>query len=299
MKVGFIGLGNMGEPAAFLLLNKGYSLTVHDLDRARGDRLVEAGAIWGESPAAVAAACDSIVTSLPGPPEVRAVVEGPNGIFEGAIAGAVWIDMSTSDRGQMRALAERLAEREVKVLEATATGGVQNAWAGHVTLFVGGEPAVFEAQQPLLEAIADRIFYMGPLGAATVTKLITNMMCFVNQTALAEGLMLGARAGLELGALLEAILASYAGSFVAEVDGPQILDGSYDRSFNIGLVVKDATLGMALAREVGAPMEVTALVADIMARAKDRYGERAGALKQAKLLEDDTGVSLRAPWPKA
>jgi len=196
------------------------------------------------------------------------VVEGPDGLVHGLRRGSAWIDMSTSDVHQMARMAERLRGMGVAVLEATATGGVQNAREGRVTLFVGGRRTDFDVYRPVLEGIANRIFYMGELGRATITKLITNMMCFVHQSALAEGLILGAQAGIDSSALLEAIQASYAGSFVAEVDGPQILDGSYDRTFTIGLVAKDMTLGLALANEFEVPT-------DVMPRRPDWFSRRA------------------------
>jgi 3-hydroxyisobutyrate dehydrogenase len=297
-KVGFIGLGNMGEPAAANLLRKGFPLVVHDLQPARGRRLMNAGAVWADNPSKLAAVSDVVITSLPGPAQVAAVVEGCDGLVQGLRQGSTWIDMSTSDMHQMNRFAVRLGEMGVDVLEATATGGVQNAREGRITLFIGGPPTVFEANRTVLEGIGDRVLYMGELGRATITKLITNMMCFVNQAALAEGLMLGASAGLNLVSLLEAIQASYASSFSADVDGPQILDGSYDHTFTIGLVEKDMRLGLALAAEVAVPMEITAAVSRVVQAAKDRYGPEAGALSGARLLEERTGRALRADWPR-
>jgi 3-hydroxyisobutyrate dehydrogenase len=298
MTVGFIGLGHMGEPSAFNLLNKGIDLIVYDRRREAADRLVAAGATWAGSIAELAAAAQTVVTCVPGPPEVQAVVAGEGGLMESLGAGRAWIDMSTTDLHQMAAFAKAFAGKGVEVLETTATGGVQAAWQGHVILFVGGDPAVFERRRAVIDGIADRVFYCGPMGSATVTKLITNTLCFVHQTALGEVLMLGRKAGLDISALLEAIQASYGGSFVADVDGPQILDGSYDFTFDIGLVAKDARLAMGLAREFGAPMRVAGVVSQIVEEALARYGPKAGALVATKALEEDIGVSLRAPWPK-
>lgn len=290
MAVGFIGLGHMGEPSAFNLLNKGVELIVHDRRPEAAAKLVAAGASWADSIAEVAAAAETVVTCVPGPPEVQAVVAGE---------GQAWIDMSTTDLHQMARFAAAFAENGVEVLETTATGGVQAAWQGHVILFVGGDPAVFERRRGVIDGIADQVFYCGPMGSATVTKLITNTLCFVHQTALGEVLMLGKKAGLDISALLEAIQASYGGSFVADVDGPQILDGSYDPSFEVGLVAKDARLAMGLAREFGAPLRVAGVVSQIVEEALARYGPSAGALVPTKALEEDIGESLRAAWPKA
>ncbi|MBM3541648.1 MAG: NAD(P)-dependent oxidoreductase [Alphaproteobacteria bacterium] len=297
MKVGFIGLGNMGEPAAANLARKGFALCVHDLRVERARRLKEMGAAWVASPREVARTSDVVITSLPGPAEVAAVVEGPDGLVHGLRRGATWIDMSTSDLHQMARLAQRLGTMGVAVLEATATGGVQNARMGQITLFVGGRREDFDTHRPVLEGIANRILYMGALGQATITKLITNMLCFVHQSALAEGLALAARAGITPAAMLSAIQASYAGSFVAEVDGPQILDGSYDKTFTIGLVAKDMTLALDLAKEHGAPNNVVAEAAKIVFEARTRYGAEAGALTTARVIEERAGVSLRGGWP--
>lgn len=297
--VGFIGLGHMGEPAAFNLLNKGFDLTVHDARREAGRRLVAAGAVWADDIAGVAAAAETVVTCLPGPPEVQAVVEGPGGLLDSLRPGTCWIDMSTTDLHQMARFADCFAAKRVAVLESTATGGVQNAWKGHVILFVGGDPATLKARRHVIDGIADKVFYCGPLGSATATKLITNTLCFVHQTALGEVLLLGKKMGLDLTALLEAIQASYGGSFVADIDGPQILDGSYDPTFDVGLVTKDARLAMGLAREHGVPMRLSGLMSEIVEEALARYGPAAGALSPTRALEEDTGESLRADWPKA
>ena len=287
----------MGEPAALLLAAKGFELTVHDLSPKRADRLLAAGAKWANTPATLCTDSDTVITSLPGPPQVKTVVESENGLMQGMREGSTWIDMSTSDLHNMAEFAQAFEARGVSVLEATATGGVQAAWEGHVTLFIGGNETTVETQGPILEAIADRIYYMGALGNATITKLITNTMLFVTQAALIEGLLLGKKTGIDLSHLLEAIQGSYAGSFVADVDGPQIFDGSYDPTFEIGLVSKDMRLGTALGEENGVPMDVIRFVAERVYQAAGKYGEHSGALVSAKLLEEATATSLRAPWP--
>jgi 3-hydroxyisobutyrate dehydrogenase len=202
--------------------------------------------------------------------------------------------MSTTEIAQLRRLSLVLAARGAATLESPVTGGVDNAWRGKVTMFVAGERGEFERCRPVFEGIGDRALYMGPLGSGMTTKLITNMLCFVHQAALAEGLVLGAKAGLELPSLWRAIGASYGGSFVCEHDVPKIFDGSYDPSFTLDLVCKDAGLTLDLARALGVPMEVATLVEGICNRARARYGGKQGNLHTARLLEDATGVSLRA-----
>jgi len=293
MRVGFIGLGNIGEPLATNVHRRGFDLVVHDLRPEAATRLIAAGAAWADSPAEVAAAADVVLTSLPGPREVSAVLDGPRGVIAGIRAGCGWIDTSTTDRHQMQRLAALLRAKQVTVLEATITGGVQNAWKGRATVFVGGDDADVRAYQPVLDALGERVIYLGPLGAATVAKLISNMLSFVHAVALAEGLTLGARAGLDPALLLEAIQASYGGSFVANVDGPQILDGSDDPSFTIALACKDAALALDLGREVEAPLQLFPLVNDVLRRAHDVYGPSGGHLSTARVYEASAGLLLR------
>jgi 3-hydroxyisobutyrate dehydrogenase len=271
----------------------GFELVVHDLRRPVAQRLLDEGAAWADDPAAVAEAVDVVITSLPGPPEVRAVLEGPRGVIAGIRPGAGWIDMSTTDFHQTQRLAATLADKRVAVLEATVTGGVANAWKRKAALFVGGAEADYARYRPVLEAISERILYMGPLGSASVTKLITNIVSFAHEQALAEGLALGARAGLDPGPLLEAIRSSYGGSFVADVDGPNILNGSYYTGFSIGLASKDAHLALDLAREVDAPLHLFPLVAEQVDRIRDAYGAQADCLVTARLYEDEAGLLLR------
>ena len=293
MHIGFIGIGNMGEPVVHNLLDKGFTVSVHDIVRERAARVVEKGAVWAQTPAAAAAEAEAVVTSLPGPPQLRTVVEGPDGLLETMRPGTAWIDMSTSDRHQTERLAAQLAERSVATIEAGCTGGVDAAWEGHVTLYIGAAEEHFERWKPVIDGLGDRIFHMGPLGAGMATKLITNLLCFTQQTALAEGLTIGALAGLDPAKVVEAIRASYASSFIAEIDGARVLGGSYDPSFTIGLVAKDAGLGLALADELGAPLRLIPLTGQVVEEARAAYGDDAGNLSTMRLYEDSAGVKFR------
>ena len=293
MHIGFIGIGNMGEPVVHNLLDKGFTVSVHDIVREHASRVVEKGAVWAQTPAAVAAAAEAVVTSLPGPPQVRAVVEGPNGLLEAMRPGTAWIDMSTSDRHQTERFAGQLAERSVATIEAGCTGGVDAAWEGHVTLYIGAAEEDFARWKPVIDGLGDRIFHMGPLGAGMTTKLITNLLSFTQQTALAEGLTIGALAGLDPAKVVEAIRASYASSFIAEIDGARVLGGSYDPSFSIGLVAKDAGLGVALAGELGAPLRLIPITRQVVEEARAAYGDDAGNLSTLRLYEDAAGVKFR------
>lgn len=294
MRVGFIGLGNIGNPMAVNLSRSGFELLVHDRRRAQADNLLASGASWADSPRELAAGCDVVITSLPGPTEVGTVIEGPGGVMEGIRAGSGLIDMSTNSVPEVRRLAEVLRTRGVFMLDSPVTGGVENARHGKVTMFVGGEREQFDRLRPVLEGIGDKIFYMGPIGAGNTTKLITNMLGFIQIAALGEGLMLGARGGLDLANLREAIIASTAASAMADHDVPMIFDGSYDPSFSLKLVCKDIRLAVELARKLDVPVELAALVEQMCNRARIEYGEEEPILKIVKLLEDAVGVDLRA-----
>jgi 3-hydroxyisobutyrate dehydrogenase len=293
MRFGFIGIGNLGEPVVHNLLAEGHRVAVHDSARERAARAIANGAVWAESPAAAAAVSEVVVTALPGPPQVAAVVDGPAGIAEGIAAGSVWIDMSTTDRDQTRRLAAKLGGKGAATIEAGCTGGVDAAWEGHVTLYVGASDADFARWKPALDALADQVFHMGPLGAGMVMKLVTNLLSFTMQCAFAEALSLGTLGGLDPERVIEGIKASYARSFVAETDGPKILDGSYDPTFAIGLVAKDAGLGLAMAREFGVPLRLFPVMQEIVEQARAAYGDDAGNLVTARVYEDAAGIAFR------
>ena len=174
------------------------------------------------------------------------------------------------------------------------TGGIPLAHQGKMTVLVGGDRVVFDRNQPLLSTIGGKIFYMGPLGSAAVAKVLTNMLAAIHSWALGEGLMLGKCAGLDLATLFEAIKASCGNSFVAETEGPEILNGSYDYGFTIALQAKDANLAYELGRQFGVPLEMGSLVEQIIQRARRKYGDGAWSTQIVKLLEDDLGVNLRA-----
>lgn len=292
MKLGFIGLGSIGNPMAANLVRAGHHLTVHDLARERAQNLLARGARWAASPRATAEAAEVLFTSLPGPAQIRDVIEGEDGALAGLARGSLWIDMSTTDLEQTRRLAAILTERGVAAIEAPVTGGVANAYAGKLSIFVGGAPEAYARAKPLLDALGDKVMHLGPIGSASVAKLITNLMCFVHEIALGEGLVLGTRLGLDPIQLWEAIKVSYADSFVARVDGPDIFDGNYGANFSIALACKDIGLSLGLAREAGLKLEAAELIERLYNAARARYGEAAGCLSAVRDIEARSGVSL-------
>jgi 3-hydroxyisobutyrate dehydrogenase len=299
MRFGFIGLGNLGRHLARSLLRAGFQVTVHDLERDRARGLIAAGAVWGASPRRTAEAADSVITCLPSPTAVAAVVEGADGVLAGLPPGSAWIDMSTNDPDEIKRLAARAAARGIACLEAPVTGGVHKAATGEITVLVGGDEAVFEAHRPAFAAMGGKVLHMGPLGSASVIKLITNMLAFIHLVAVGEALMLARRGGLDLAKAFAAIRASSGNSFVHETESQVILSGSYDIGFTMDLACKDLDLAHQLGRAFGVPLELAGLVEQIFVRARAQYGGDAWSPMVVKLLEDALGTELRAPgFPK-
>ena len=262
--------------------------------------LIAAGAAWGASPRQVAEQADSVITCLPSPAVVAAVVEGAYGVLAGLRPGGTWIDMSTNDPDEIRRLAALGAARGIACLEAPVTGGVHKAATGEITVLVGGDAAVLKAHLPAFAAIGGTVLHIGPLGSASVIKVITNMLAFVHLVAAGEALMLARRGGLDLATAFAAIRASSGNSFVHETESQVILSGSYDIGFTMDLACKDLGLAHQLGRAFGVPLELAGLVEQIFVRARARYGGDAWSPMVVKLLEDALGTELRAPgFPKS
>jgi 3-hydroxyisobutyrate dehydrogenase len=297
--IGFIGLGNMGLPMCQRLAAGNADVVAFDLRAEAVDAAVAAGAVAAGSAAECAERADLLMTSLPRPDHVEAVM-----VSAGALAalrpGSVWVDLTTN----RRELVERLAAEApagVSVVDAPVTGAVDGARNGRLTLFVGGEAEVVDRVQPVLEALG-LVIRCGPLGSGNVVKLVTNQLWFIHAAAIGEGFALGMANGVELGSLWEAIRASVGDSFVARHDAPSIFAGHYDPSFTLDLCVKDLGLIAELSTNVGTDLPLTAQATTVFAAAADRYGADQGELHVAKRIEDDTGLSFRLegewtpPW---
>jgi 3-hydroxyisobutyrate dehydrogenase len=294
MRLGFVGLGNLGAHLAGSLLRAGFEVTVHDLERARATGLITAGAAWGSSPRQLAGQADSVITCLPSPAAVAAVVEAADGVLAGLRPGGAWIDMSTNGPDEIRRLAGLAAARGIDCLEAPVTGGVHKAATGEITVLVGGDLAVFEAHLPAFAAMGGKVMHTGPLGSASVIKVITNMLAFIHLVAVGEALMLAKRGGLDLAKAFEAIQASSGNSFVHETESQVILSGSYDIGFTMDLACKDLGLAQQLGSTFGVPLELAGLVEQTFLRARAQYGGNAWSPMVVKLLEDALGTELRA-----
>jgi 3-hydroxyisobutyrate dehydrogenase len=292
--IGWVGLGNIGSVMAGHLLAAGYPLTVHDLRPQAAERLVAAGARWADTARDAAEGADIFFTSLPGPPQVRAVMEGEGDALSGLRAGCAWIDISTTHDKEVRRLGALAEGKGVAMLEAPVTGGLTLAKAGGMTILVGGPKEVFEAQLPVLEVIGGKILYMGPLGNASIVKVLSNLLALGHLVMAGEAFMLGKRAGIDPVALLEGIEASSGNSYTIEKEIPLVYNGSYDVGFSIALSCKDLGLTMDLARKYMVPLEIGSLVEQIFVRARARYGGEANSTEAVRLLEDDLKDYLRA-----
>lgn len=291
MRYGYIGLGNLGANCAACLLKAGMQVTVFDLDRALGERLVAMGAVWADSAEALAADVDHVMTCLPSPAVSERVLRS---ILPRMKPGASWLEMSTLGRDEVLALAEIAKAHGVRMMELPVTGGVHLAAQGKITMLAGGERELFDLHLPALEAMGDRIFHMGPLGSASIIKVITNMLAFIHLKATSEALMLAKRGGLDLGQAWHAIAASSGTSFVHETEGALILNGSYDIAFNMDLALKDLGFALGFGREFGVPLDLAAATEQTYVAAKAAYGGHAQSPMIAKLLEDLLGTDLRA-----
>lgn len=294
--VGFIGLGSMGSGMTRNLQRAGFPLVVHDIRRESADELVAGGALWAASPAEVARLSDVVITMLPTPRHVDAVVSGPSGILAGIADGGTWIDMSTSVPEVAERVRAETAGRDLRVLDAPVSGMSTGAASGRLQIFVGGEAADVERLRPVFEAMGDpeRILHVGAAGAGYAVKLMINQLWFSHLVATAEVLAVGVKAGVDLEVLRTALVASPAQSNFVENDVLSVLDhGDYDEGFAIALACKDLGLSIDLARSVGVPTELSALVEQIYRRARAQYGDRAGEMTPVKLYEDLIGTPLR------
>lgn len=292
MRLGYVGLGNLGGHLAASLLRAGHTVTVYDRDPALAERHRAMGAQVAASAAEVAATSQVVFTCLPSPVVSEAVLREMLAVMA---PGAVWVEMSTLGRDDILRLGALATEQGVRVLESPVTGGVHLAGQGKITVLAGGDAALYEEMRPMLQAMGGQIFHMGPLGSAAIIKVITNMLAFIHLVADGEALMLAQRGGLDLAKAWAAIAASSGSSFVHETEGQLILNGSYDIAFSMDLALKDLGFAMDFGREFGVPLDLAAMTAQTFRRGKAVYGGTAQSTQIVKLLEDQLGTDLRAP----
>lgn len=262
-RVGFIGLGIMGRPMAKNVLAKGFPLSVHNRSRAAVEELAGLGARACQSSREVAEHSDILLTCLPDSPDVEAVMLGPNGVLEGAQPGSIIADMSTISPLVSIRLAEEAAKRGVKFLDAPISGGDRAAIAGTLSIMVGGEKEVFDACAEIFQAVGQKIVHVGQIGAGGYTKLANQIMVALQLEAMAEGLVLGAKAGVDPTLMVEAIGAGLARCGVLEVRAPGVLEGKFDPGFMIRLHLKDLRLALEAGHALGVPLPMTAMVREM------------------------------------
>jgi 3-hydroxyisobutyrate dehydrogenase-like beta-hydroxyacid dehydrogenase len=296
MRIGFIGLGNMGGPMALNLMKAGHTLVVHDVRQAAAAPHLERGAKWAASSRATAEGAELILTSLPGPPEVDAVALGREGIVHGAAPGTIYADLSTGSPTAIRNLHAAFQARGIPMLDAPVSGGVTGAQRGTLQVMVGGDEALFRRIKPVLEAVGDKVSYMGGIGCGTIAKLVHNMISIGTRMIVAEGFTLGVKAGVRPEALLEAVKGGSFGQgrILNEMLPNIVFKGDFDTvRFALRLARKDLGLATELAREFNVPMAMASLAEQTLVEAMARgMGDRDSTAPFA-LQEERAGVTVR------
>ena len=295
MRIGFIGLGNVGGKLAGSLLRNGYDLTVRDLDRETARQFLDEGADWADSPREMAEACDVVVTCLPSPAACSTVMEADDGILAGLSEGKVWMEMSTTDEAEVRRMGELVRATGAQPADCPVSGGCHRAATGNIAIFAGCEREAFDRILPVLTTMGRRVLHTGPLGSASVLKVLTNYLASANLASIAEALVTATAAGMDLNTTYEAIRISSGNSFVHETEGQVILNGSRDINFTMDLVVKDVGLFDALARKLDVPLELSPLLVKVFEDGRERYGDREFSPNIIRRLEEATGLDVRAP----
>lgn len=295
MKVGFIGLGNVGAKLAGSLLRQGLDTTVLDTNPAAAAELIESGARFAENARALAEYCDVIITCLPSPKVSAEVMEASDGVIAGLSAGKIWLEMSSTDEEEVKRLGKLVQAKQADAMDSPVSGGCHRAATGNIAIFAGGKREVFERVLPLLATMGRNVLHIGPLGSASIMKVATNYLAGVQLISTGEAFMVAKKAGIDLGVAYEAIRISSGNSFVHETEGQVILNGSYNINFTLDHEVKDLTLFDNLGKAHDVPLELSPLCVQIMKDGLKRYGPRAWSSMVVKRLEDDCGVALRAP----
>jgi len=293
-KVGFIGLGNVGGKLSGSLLRNGIDLTVRDLDKSIAQPFLEQGARWGESPKAMAEQVDILVTCLPNPAASAAVLEAEDGALAGLSQGKIWAEMSTTDEAEVLRLGEKVKAVGAQPVDCPVSGGCHRAATGNIAIFAGCERATFEDMLPMLTTMGRRVLHTGPLGSASVLKVVTNYLATANLLSLSEALTTAKVAGMDLATAYEAIRISSGNSFVHETESQVILNGSRDISFTMDLVCKDIGLFHEVAKRGNLDLDLAPLLVDIFEEAQQKYGPRELSPNIIKRLEEQADLKILA-----
>ena len=294
MKVGFIGLGNVGGKLAGSLLRNKFDLTVRDLDENLTKPLVEQGAKIANTAKELAEKVDLIITCLPSPEICSEVMEGSDGILNGLSENKIWLEMSTTDEAEVKRLGQKVIEKKAIPLDGPVSGGCHRAATGNIAIFVGGEREAFNKILPALTVMGRKILHTGELGSASVLKVITNYLASVHLVALGEAWTVAKKSNLDLTKAYKGIAVSSGNSFVHETESQVILNGSYNINFTMDLVLKDTGLFDELAKKLNAPLEISPKIVDIFKDGQKKYGSRAWSSMIVKRMEDINQVNFRA-----
>ena len=294
MKIGFIGLGNVGGKLAGSLLRNNFDLTVRDLDNNLTQSFKDLGAKVANSSKELAEQVDLIITCLPSPKICAEVMEAEDGVISGLSQNKIWLEMSTTDEAEIKRISKKIIEKKATPLDGPVSGGCHRAATGNIAIFVGGERKAFDKILPALTVMGRKILHTGELGSATVLKVITNYLASVHLVALGEAWTVAKKSNLDLAKAYKGIAVSSGNSFVHETESQVILNGSYNINFTMDLVLKDTGLFDDLAKKLGAPLEISPKVVEIFKDGQKKYGSRAWSSMIVKRMEDINNIEFRA-----
>ena len=294
MKVGFVGLGNVGGKLAGSLLRNDFDLTVRDLDENLTKNFANLGAKVANSAKELAEQVDLIITCLPSPEICNEVMDGENGIINGLSENKIWLEMSTTDEAEVKRLGKKVLDKKAIPLEGPVSGGCHRAATGNIAIFVGGERKAFEKILPILTVMGRKILHTGKLGSASVLKVITNYLASVHLVALGEAWTIAKKSNLDLAKAYKGIAVSSGNSFVHETESKVILNGSYNINFTMDLVLKDTSLFNTLAKKLNTTLEISPKIVEIFKDGQKKYGSRAWSSMIVKRMEDLNKIDFRA-----
>ena len=293
MKVGFIGLGNVGGKLAGSLLRNNFDLTVRDLDKNLTQSFKDLGATVANSAKELAEQVDLIITCLPSPKICAAVMEAEDGVISGLSENKIWLEMSTTDENEVKRLGEKVIAKKSIPMDGPVSGGCHRAATGNIAIFVGGERKAFEKILPALTVMGRKVLHTGELGSASVLKVITNYLASVHLVALGEAWTIAKKSNLDLAKTYKGITISSGNSFVHETESQVILNGSYNINFTMDLVLKDTGLFDNLAKKLNAPLEISPQIVEIFKDGQKKYGSRAWSSMIVKRMEDLNNINFR------
>ena len=294
MKIGFIGLGNVGGKLASSLMRNKFDLSVRDLDKNLTKSFDDQGAKVVNSPKELAEEVDLIITCLPSPKICAEVMEGENGVLNGISENKIWLEMSTTDEAEVKRIGQKVISKKAIPLDGPVSGGCHRAATGNIAIFVGGDRKAFEKILPALTVMGRKVLHTGGLGSASVLKVITNYLASVHLIALGEAWTVAKKSNLDLAKAYKGIAISSGNSFVHETESQVILNGSYNINFTMDLVLKDTGLFDDLAKKLDAPLEISPKIVEIFKDGQKKYGSRAWSSMIVKRMEDLNNIDFRA-----